>query len=614
MRSPFVLFRRRIPKFRTSYATQFPAFPVDWLGLMLLGILSFLSLGVSPVAAQSSAPRPIAARPDSLLRLSPARRYAVIAEAYRLVFNADTNAGKRMRKELEAFFQKKGTEKDRFHLQMALLQVHQHGWFHPETLLDRATGLLRRAEAEHDTMMLIKGHLNVGEVYFHIRKAYYPAFRHFGYAFDLLRHQSDAGYPDRDASMYKLARASYDFFDYEKTIEIGRTIHPRQPKRLNRNHIFNACLLGMAHLHRQRYDSARTYFEWGLRQLPLRDLDNEAWVGIFSGDLGWALAEQGQREAALPYLKRGLNHTIRTQLWDNVATFGGQLARLHLRKARLDSAGRYARLAHESARRVASPKFLHETHQILATYYERVGRASLALRHADSAAVAKDQWQTELNVTLKHRAEMVLEAERHQARERLLQEEKDRQVLLRNGLLLVLLLAVAIAWLLYIRQVVAARHRQERARAAHERSEAELRLARAQLDQYLTSFREKNELIGRISTELAQATDPSAERRNDRIAALLESVILTDADWQHFRQVFDQVHPGFFEGLRRTHPKLTPAEVRLVALSKLGVPTREMAGMLGVSTDSVHKGRYRLRRKLESIGADEALLTLLRAV
>lgn len=550
--------------------------------------------------------------PDSLMRLSPARRYAVIAEAYRPVFNADAEAGKRMRDELEAFFQKNGTEQDRFHLQMALLQVEQHGWVYTraDNLLGRATALLRRAEAAHDTMMLIKGHLNVGEVYFHVHQSYYPAFRHFGQAFELLRNYPDAAYPDRDASVYKLARASYDFLDYQKTIDVGRTIHRWQPGPLNRNHLFNACLLGMAHLHRQRYDSARAYFEWGLHQLPLRDLDNDAWVGILSGDLGWAMAEQGQREAAIPHLKRGLTYTTRSGLWDNVAPFGVCLAAIYL-PTQPPLAGYYARLAHRAALRVGTPRLLYQTHRSLAAYYRRVGRASLALLHADSATTAKDRWQAEMDVTLKHRAEMTLEAERHQARERDLQREKDRQVLLRNGLLGLLVLAVGIAGLLHNRQAMLTRHRQEQARARHERAQTELRLARAQLDQYLDSFREKNDLIARISGELAAATEPEARHRDGRVAALLASVVLTDADWGRFRQAFEPVHPGFFDDLRRRHPSLTPADVRLLAFSKLGIPTRDMAGMLGVSVTSVHKGRYRLRRKL---GADEALLSLLKAV
>ncbi|MCY7349812.1 MAG: tetratricopeptide repeat protein [Cytophagaceae bacterium] len=608
MRCPFVLPQPGSRKFRVSGLTL-PAWPRRRGVLILLGLfLSTPSPGVPPIVA----------RPDSLLGLSPARRYVVLKNAYYgQLLREDTSAALRVRREVEAFFQIKGSERDRFHLQVVLLEADLFGKFHLKRILSRAKALLQQAEAERDTMMIAKGHQNLGLFYFTIQKSYYLGFWHYGRTFELIRHRSEADYPEHTYTVYTLGRVNYDFFNYEKAIELGRTLHPSKASPVTIDHLYNAALIGLSYYHLQRYDSARHYFEWGLGYLTRRELANDAWTGIFNGNIGRVLAEQGQPEAAIPYLKKGLDYTTRFRVWDNVAPFGACLARIYL-PTQPERAGHYAHLAHRAALREGVPKVLYETHPTQAAYYGRVGRADLALAHADSAATAKDRWQKELDVTLKHRAEIALEAERHQTRERLLNQEKDRQVLIRNGLLIFLGLAAALAYLLYARKALADRHRQAQARAKHERDEAELRLARAQLDQYLQHLSEKNSLIERISDELAEATEPGVQHRNDRIAALLDSIILTDADWGRFRQVFEQVHPGFFDELRHTHPDLTPAEVRLVALSKLGIPTREMALMLGVSAESVRKGRYRLRRKLEPLGkplgADDALLDLLRPV
>lgn len=43
---------------------------------------------------------------------------------------------------------------------------------------------------------------------------------------------------------------------------------------------------------------------------------------------------------------------------------------------------------------------------------------------------------------------------------------------------------------------------------------------------------------------------------------------------------------------------ITNSEERLLALEKLNLKTPEIANILGVSTDSVVKNRYRLRKKL----------------
>ncbi|MBL0006610.1 MAG: hypothetical protein IPP25_05320 [Saprospiraceae bacterium] len=45
-------------------------------------------------------------------------------------------------------------------------------------------------------------------------------------------------------------------------------------------------------------------------------------------------------------------------------------------------------------------------------------------------------------------------------------------------------------------------------------------------------------------------------------------------------------------------PDLTPGEIRLLAPTKLQITPRDMAGMLGISADSIKKTRHRLRRKI----------------
>jgi DNA-binding CsgD family transcriptional regulator len=78
--------------------------------------------------------------------------------------------------------------------------------------------------------------------------------------------------------------------------------------------------------------------------------------------------------------------------------------------------------------------------------------------------------------------------------------------------------------------------------------------------------------------------------------------ILTDADWEKFKQYFNSVYPDFVLALKTKSPKLSSAELRLVMLAKMGLSTKESAAMLGISIDAVKKGRYRLRKKLNLSG------------
>ena len=90
----------------------------------------------------------------------------------------------------------------------------------------------------------------------------------------------------------------------------------------------------------------------------------------------------------------------------------------------------------------------------------------------------------------------------------------------------------------------------------------------------------------------------SPHDRSADISTLTHTFILTEEDWRHFRQMFDTVYPGFLVRLRDKFNDLTPAEVRLLALTKLQLPVNDMAQLLGISPDSIRKTRYRLRKKL----------------
>ena len=531
------------------------------------------------------------ASPDSLLALPRGHRLKAIVQCYEGLWKRDTLAARRQRAEWRAFFEKNGSEADQWLLTLAEIEVFRDTPALVPRFLAPARALLRQAEAHRDTLVLAQLHMDFGICYYEILKKYDLAFRHYDRAFELLRHETEAEHPGRDYFIYLIGLACYQFFDYEKAIYYGKVLHAPslRPEEVNYAHIFNACLLGLSYLKLQRPGPARAWFEWGLRHLPLRGYDafpNEAWVGIFKGHAGLVLLAQNRPDEAFPYLREGLDRTAPAGVNNSVATFASRLSGLHLTRGDVVRAGAYARQAHAAARRTGDPQLTYETHQALSDWLEATGQPGLALRHTDSAARAKDAWRAAMDVTLKHRAELAAAYERHRANELLLERDRQRQVLLRNGLLAGVLLAATIALLLYHRRVTAYRHRQQR-------TEADLRQAVTQLEQFRQSVQEKSALLDRLSA----ATLPEAVPA-DVLAQLQRSVLITDEGWQAFSDLFAKVHPGFSHRLREKHPGLSPAEVRLLTLSKLGYSTREMAAMLGVGLNAVRQNRSRLRRKL----------------
>jgi DNA-binding CsgD family transcriptional regulator len=121
--------------------------------------------------------------------------------------------------------------------------------------------------------------------------------------------------------------------------------------------------------------------------------------------------------------------------------------------------------------------------------------------------------------------------------------------------------------------------------------EEELLRATEQLQLFTRRISEKNILIEDLQQRIGSNV-PS-----DALQQLQQSILLTDEQWENFRLLFEQVHQGFLGRLRAKLPQLTPAEIRFLALAKLQFSNKEMAAMLGVSSQNIRTIWYRLRKK-----------------
>lgn len=80
--------------------------------------------------------------------------------------------------------------------------------------------------------------------------------------------------------------------------------------------------------------------------------------------------------------------------------------------------------------------------------------------------------------------------------------------------------------------------------------------------------------------------------------SLYNNRILTERDWESFKQHFEQIYPGYLPRLRTKYPDLSGSEERLFLLIKLNLTKQEIADILGITANAVKKGRQRLRKRL----------------
>lgn len=104
------------------------------------------------------------------------------------------------------------------------------------------------------------------------------------------------------------------------------------------------------------------------------------------------------------------------------------------------------------------------------------------------------------------------------------------------------------------------------------------------------------ELKKEIQTQ--QLSGAYTKRFFEKIIHLINEKLAKEDEWELYQANFDRIHEKFFFKLKERYPELTPGDLRMCALLRLNMPTKDMAKMLNLSVRGIEAARYRLRKKL----------------
>ncbi|MEM6769820.1 MAG: tetratricopeptide repeat protein [Bacteroidota bacterium] len=189
--------------------------------------------------------------------------------------------------------------------------------------------------------------------------------------------------------------------------------------------------------------------------------------------------------------------------------------------------------------------------------------------------------------------------------ERLALLERDREVQYLKftvlGVSAFLLLIVSTLYVKYIRT----KHHTEKALIRQERElEVEqankiVGLKNKELAATTLKLIAKDEFIREIEERLSQIKSDSGKKEVDSVIRSIKSNVGNDQHWQEFEARFVAVNKDFYTKIKSRFPQLTQNDLRLCALIKLNFSSKDIAKLLGISVESVHTTRYRLRKKLD---------------
>lgn len=120
------------------------------------------------------------------------------------------------------------------------------------------------------------------------------------------------------------------------------------------------------------------------------------------------------------------------------------------------------------------------------------------------------------------------------------------------------------------------------------------------------NLQRKNELLQKIGAKVDDAVESAKNgdpvdvrlKRLRVISELIHENITHDTDWQKFQDNFDVVYDDFLKRLAEQFPSLSVSDKRICAYLRMGLSSKDIAPLLGMTVRSVEMTRYRLRQKL----------------
>lgn len=134
----------------------------------------------------------------------------------------------------------------------------------------------------------------------------------------------------------------------------------------------------------------------------------------------------------------------------------------------------------------------------------------------------------------------------------------------------------------------------------NEQLETELNYKSKELASATLSVITHNDFLEGLKKEIQtqQLSGSYTKKFFDKLIHMINDNISNDDEWEVFQSNFDRIHERFFRKLKEKYPDLTPGDLRMCALLRLNMPTKDMARMQNLSIRGIEAARYRLRKKL----------------
>ena len=493
---------------------------------------------------------------------------------------------------------------------MAILQYSRGNY--PEALDILHQNIKIFEEKIKDTLDIALSYDLIGSIHMYMGN-YRIALKETLKALKLLE-QSDSRIRMADA-LNHMGAIEFNLLNFEKSIDYNTralNIYREANDKVYEAQALND--LGNTYYYMNSYDKAQENLEQSLvisTEMNIPDLQ-----GTSLSNLGKVATELEAYDDAIAYFEQSMAIHQKTGQQYKIMEVLNYMATTHNAMGQPDAAVRFTDQAIDLAEEANAKNNLKNSylqrskaHALLGNYkkaYE--DRMQLSTVNDSIFNETKSQQIEELRTiyeTEKKEQQIVIQENEIQLLEQKAKVSNLQRILLASGL--------GLSLLIFGLGFYAIRQKMKRNRLEREKIQSELAFKKKELTTHALHLAKKNEVLEGLKQKVEQLRSTENARGYKQLIQTIDFDLQDDNNWENFARYFQEVHKDFNSNVKRSFPDVTPNELRLMALLKMNLSSKEIANILNISPEGIKKARYRLRKKLD-ITSDESLQDLVLSI
>ncbi len=355
--------------------------------------------------------------------------------------------------------------------------------------------------------------------------------------------------------------------------------------------------IGNAHYYLEDYDKAESTLEEC--ESLAREISNLSVLGTALNNLGKTLIKKSQVDKAIIRLEESLKIAWEMDAKNKVVERYNDLGNAFFEKGAVNRSIELYTHAIDLADSIGAKDNLKNGYFFRSKSYAYINSYEKAYLDQENLRILNDSLYNEKKAQQLQELLTIYETEKKE--QQIILQEKEITVLEQQASISSLQkLLLAIGLLLSLIGFYAIRQKLNRNKLEKEKVDAELAFKKKELTTHALHLAKKNEVLEGLKQKAQELkTQDGSTNGYQQLIRTINFDLQDDNNWKNFSRYFEEVHKDFNSNVKSKFPQVTSNELRLLALLKMNLSSKEIANILNISPEGIKKARYRLRKKLD---------------